>query len=282
MKAPTELYIVLLTLLSFSTAHSTEIYELMHRYNCHSCHLPDRKLIGPSFNDIGSRYWQDADAGKRLIKNTLNGTSGNWGPVPMPPTGAPQEAIAEIVGKIINVNPASLTSATNNSASANYASSQSSPTGSPARYSPAADSNRSSCHSNLRHLADRIPYFSDPNISQIRSMLIETDIRQTIGSAKQQGFSGPSAVQASLQQARENERVAREGAQCAADVDSWGSTDEAFYQAISSGRINKNIACNSSSIRASCLCAAIVNKIAAAGARAIAGEMQCYIRNGQW
>jgi hypothetical protein len=138
----------------------------------------------------------------------------------------------------------------------------------------------STCNSNLRHLSVRIPNFTDPNISQLRTMLLETDIRQTIAAAKQQGYGPNQAVDASLQQARENDRVARQGAECASDVDAWGTTDEAFYQAISAGRIDRNIICQG--IRNSCLCAAIINKMAAVGTRAIAAEMQCYIKNNRW
>lgn len=145
---------------------------------------------------------------------------------------------------------------------------------------PSVPKTTGNCNSNLRHLSARIPNFTDPNISKLRTMLLETSIPQTISAAKQQGFGPNQAVDASLQQARENERVAREGAACASDVDAWGTTDEAFYQAISAGKIDRNIVCQG--IRNSCLCAAILNKMTAAGSRAIAAEMQCYIKNNRW
>lgn len=138
-----------------------------------------------------------------------------------------------------------------------------------------------SCNSNLRYLSGRIPDFSDQEISNLRKMLLETDIRQIIGAAKQQGYGPSQAVDAALQQAKENDRVARQGAECASDVDAWGTSDEAFYQRISSGRISRNINCRSS-IKNSCLCAGIVNKMTAAGSRAIAAEIQCFAKNGQW
>jgi len=137
------------------------------------------------------------------------------------------------------------------------------------------------CNSNLRYLSGRIPDFSDQDISNLRKMLLETDIRQIIGAAKQQGYGPSQAVDAALQQAKENDRVARQGAECASDVDAWGTSDEAFYQSISSGRISRNIDCRSS-IKNSCLCAGIVNKMTAAGSRAIAAEIQCFAKNGQW
>jgi len=139
----------------------------------------------------------------------------------------------------------------------------------------------SSCNGNLRHLATRIPNFTDSDISKLRTMLLETDIHQTISAAKQQGYGPNQAVDASLQQARENDRVAKQGAECASDVDAWGTTDEAFYQSISAGKIDRNINCQGS-IRNMCLCAAIINRMNAAGSRAIAAEMQCYIKNNRW
>lgn len=137
------------------------------------------------------------------------------------------------------------------------------------------------CRMSLQFMSAKLPAFSDEAIAQIRNQIVQTDVRETVNAAKAQGFNASSAVEASLKQAKEHDRVARQGVECAADVSSWGGTDEDFYQAINSGRIHRGINCQSS-IQNSCLCAGIINKMAAAGARAVAASMQCLAKNGQW
>lgn len=149
---------------------------------------------------------------------------------------------------------------------------------------PAADrsvASEGTCRMSLQFMSTKLPAFSDGAIAQIRNQIVQTDVRETVSAAKAQGFNASSAVDASLKQAQEHDRVARQGAECTADVSSWGGTDEDFYQAIKSGRVHRGIDCQSS-IQNSCLCAGIINKMAAAGARAVAASMQCLAKNGQW
>jgi len=49
--------------------------------SCVTCHAVDRKLVGPSFKDISSKYQGKADYVAKKIKS---GGKGVWGPIPMP------------------------------------------------------------------------------------------------------------------------------------------------------------------------------------------------------
>ena len=51
---------------------------------CMGCHAIDRKLVGPSFQQIAEKYKGQADANARLEKKVKSGGSGVWGPIPMP------------------------------------------------------------------------------------------------------------------------------------------------------------------------------------------------------
>ncbi|SAL47898.1 cytochrome c-551 [Caballeronia peredens] len=51
---------------------------------CMGCHAIDRKLVGPSFQQIAEKYKGDAQAGARLEKKVKNGGAGVWGSIPMP------------------------------------------------------------------------------------------------------------------------------------------------------------------------------------------------------
>ena len=53
--------------------------------NCMACHAVDKKLVGPAYKDIAAKHKDDANAAATLAKHIKEGSSGVWGPVPMPP-----------------------------------------------------------------------------------------------------------------------------------------------------------------------------------------------------
>jgi cytochrome c len=81
------------SLLAFA-APSYASLELARAKNCMACHAVDRRMVGPSFRDIAARYAGQAGAVDRLTQKILRGSSGVWGPVPMPPSANVSEAEA--------------------------------------------------------------------------------------------------------------------------------------------------------------------------------------------
>jgi cytochrome c len=63
--------------------------------SCRVCHKMDSKLIGPAFNDVAARYGKDKDAIAKLKRSMLEGSSGKWGTMAMPPNAGLTEAEAE-------------------------------------------------------------------------------------------------------------------------------------------------------------------------------------------
>lgn len=51
---------------------------------CMGCHAVDRKVVGPSFQQIAAKYKGDASAQGRLEGKVRDGGSGVWGVLPMP------------------------------------------------------------------------------------------------------------------------------------------------------------------------------------------------------
>jgi cytochrome c len=51
---------------------------------CMGCHAVDRKLVGPSFQQVAEKYKGDAQAPAKLALKVKNGGSGVWGSIPMP------------------------------------------------------------------------------------------------------------------------------------------------------------------------------------------------------
>ncbi|WP_457641684.1 c-type cytochrome [Persephonella sp.] len=83
----------LLAFLIFSySSYSLEGKDLFYRYNCGSCHAPDRKLVGPSFLEISKRYGQSEKAINKVAKLIINPKPSNWpGYAYMPPFKIPFE-----------------------------------------------------------------------------------------------------------------------------------------------------------------------------------------------
>lgn len=51
---------------------------------CMGCHAVDRKLVGPSFQQVAEKYKGQAQANVQLEKKVKNGGAGVWGSIPMP------------------------------------------------------------------------------------------------------------------------------------------------------------------------------------------------------
>lgn len=68
--------------------------ELAEKSACLNCHAMDKKMVGPAFKDIAAKYKDRKDAQAYLAEKLTKGSSGVWGPVPMP--GMPQLAAADV------------------------------------------------------------------------------------------------------------------------------------------------------------------------------------------
>ena len=58
--------------------------ELAQKKNCMACHATDKKVIGPAYKDVATKYAGQKDAADKLAQKILKGGSGVWGAVPMP------------------------------------------------------------------------------------------------------------------------------------------------------------------------------------------------------
>lgn len=63
--------------------------------NCMACHAAEKKLVGPSYKDVASKYAGQSDAVNKLAAKIVKGGSGVWGPVPMPANNQVSEADAQ-------------------------------------------------------------------------------------------------------------------------------------------------------------------------------------------
>ena len=75
--------------------------ELASKNNCMACHHIDKKLVGPSYQDIAAKYKTDTGAEAKLIEKVRKGGSGVWGAIPMPPNALKDEDLRALVKWIL-------------------------------------------------------------------------------------------------------------------------------------------------------------------------------------
>jgi cytochrome c len=62
------------------------VEDTMTKAGCMACHTKDKKLVGPAFKDIATKY-KGQDVTAKLGEKVRKGGSGVFGPVPMAPNG---------------------------------------------------------------------------------------------------------------------------------------------------------------------------------------------------
>jgi cytochrome c len=68
--------------------------ELMGQNDCPSCHMLERKIVGPSYADVAAKYESTDENVELLAGRVIAGSVGTWGEIPMPahPTLSEEDA----------------------------------------------------------------------------------------------------------------------------------------------------------------------------------------------
>ena len=96
------------TLLAAAPAHAAldnaAAEAMMKKDGCAACHSIDKKIVGPAYVEVAAKYKGDKDAVAKLTKKVKDGSTGVWGPIPMPPNAAVSQADAtELVTWILTL-----------------------------------------------------------------------------------------------------------------------------------------------------------------------------------
>ncbi len=83
--------------------------SLARSKNCFACHSMERKIVGPAFKDVMSKYQGEPSAAEYLTQKITKGGSGVWGVVPMPPNILSNTETRELVGWLLASAPTELT-----------------------------------------------------------------------------------------------------------------------------------------------------------------------------
>lgn len=84
-----------IVILALAAAPAWANPQLAQQKNCMACHAVDKKLVGPSYKDVATKYAGQKDAVDKLTQKVLKGGSGVWGAVPMPANPQVSEAEAK-------------------------------------------------------------------------------------------------------------------------------------------------------------------------------------------
>lgn len=87
--------------IAFLTVPAMANIDLATKSGCMTCHQVDKKLVGPSYQDVAAKYKGQSDAAKRLSDKVKAGGKDAWGPIPMPPNPNLKDADIEVLIKWI-------------------------------------------------------------------------------------------------------------------------------------------------------------------------------------
>ncbi|WP_179215006.1 MULTISPECIES: c-type cytochrome [Achromobacter] len=94
------------TSLACVAAPDAAVNAILSKNNCLACHAVDRKVVGPSYKDVGAKFKDDPNAVTLLVGKIKNGSAGTWGPVPMPPNpGISSDEAKQVVNWILSGAP---------------------------------------------------------------------------------------------------------------------------------------------------------------------------------
>ena len=78
-----------------AAASNAAVLALLQKNNCTACHAPSQRLIGPSWAEVANRHSGKTDY---LADKIRAGSTGVWGPIPMPPQTLEESAARQIAG----------------------------------------------------------------------------------------------------------------------------------------------------------------------------------------
>ena len=79
-----------------------QVNDILSKNSCLACHAVDHKVVGPAYQDVAAKHQGQADAAEVLTQHIKGGSSGVYGPIPMPPnTGISDADIKTVVDWLV-------------------------------------------------------------------------------------------------------------------------------------------------------------------------------------
>ncbi|HUH40502.1 MAG TPA: c-type cytochrome [Castellaniella sp.] len=74
-----------------------QVKDILTKNACLACHAIDKKVVGPAYTEVAAKHKGQADAAEVLTKHIRSGSSGVYGPIPMPPNAGISDADIKLV-----------------------------------------------------------------------------------------------------------------------------------------------------------------------------------------
>jgi cytochrome c len=87
--------------LASGAALAADAQQLLKEKNCLTCHQLQTKVVGPAYKDVAAKYKARKDAEAYLVTKIKGGSTGVWGPIPMPPNGTVNDEEAKTLAKFV-------------------------------------------------------------------------------------------------------------------------------------------------------------------------------------
>ncbi|HLR17645.1 MAG TPA: c-type cytochrome [Alcanivoracaceae bacterium] len=84
-------------------ALAADAEALFNSKGCVACHTVDTKLVGPALKDVAAKNADVEGAAENLAASIQNGSSGTWGPIPMPPNAVSAEEAAALAEWVLGL-----------------------------------------------------------------------------------------------------------------------------------------------------------------------------------
>jgi len=78
-----------------------DVQTLLATNACTGCHAVDRKIVGPSFEEVAAKYAGTDDAAISLAASIKSGGTGKWGEMAMPPMAGLSDAEALALAEFV-------------------------------------------------------------------------------------------------------------------------------------------------------------------------------------
>lgn len=88
--------------LALGAGHALAATDAMKKAGCTACHAQDKKMVGPSYNDVAAKY-KGQDVTAKLMEKVRKGGKGVFGPIPMPPNPASKINDADLKAAIESI-----------------------------------------------------------------------------------------------------------------------------------------------------------------------------------
>lgn len=91
-------------LFAFQNASAADAESLLKSKACLACHSVDNKLVGPAYKEVAEKRAGEEDAVAVLADHIKNGSSGEYGPIPMPPNAVSEEEATILAEWVLSLN----------------------------------------------------------------------------------------------------------------------------------------------------------------------------------